>query len=1274
MAVLSKDNPLQSSNCTVLFGPVNGEVKVSSMKSGSFGKAKNRKGSMEVRRYLDSGAVWVFFKYHDPPQLFYFNVATEKIKATAYPDKLYLSCVDNSSISYQFQPQYNLNWKEMFRKIVEDINTALRESAGKNSECSSPRIQTKAFNVEDDNNNVSPTISSAKRSAKSSFYSQDVCSASEPKYRSPFARNENSASTTVIPKATSVDLFKVKTGWTGETAKPSPLAQSPSKTLVVRSEDTAKVDGFVNLGNTCYMNAVLQALLAVYSFQCDLMRPEHVKAVCEEFFLPQVGSVFKSALDEFDHALVENKENEMAKSVNNGVKTRLYRVLIKLLADKMKRDKGLCQQGSLDSRTQFLHSLKKAVASVEQQFSGSLQNDAHEFLSLFLDILREEVVRINSRVSVKLEKSSSSNADSIVCPVNSNFQLTVRHTITCTGCQLKQEHDEKMLILSVNLPVEIESETVDRSTIFDLVCNYFCEESLEYTCDECGHREAKLTHELLTLPRVLVVHLKRYQVGGEGLIKDFRKVRISKYLSMTKLIHEHCELPSVAEGAFEEPKIADFDLYVTPKNPESRIDRLNLEEEKRENETDEDGFAPDNIEDDLLILEDEVKAETEALTRDDESHLKNISLTENRIMTNSSNTNKASGGAEAKLRTPTKTPPTKFFGRSSQKKKRLSLSDRKVISPIRKSCSLKSASNSDKGPRGRDRASRLFEDACVSREDLKYVHPEDAANVTPRKSKRIAIKEDEKCARKIEVSDKLQNSKAWKCDSKPQGSLADYWNHKGNRKTTETAVLRNEESADEGTDLAPGKKRKRANSPPPYRPTEDSDTEEKDDAEFQKAVQLSLLEAPIDDNYDEDLEKALALSRMEMHNGLEFPPGFEEQIFENEKSEDKFKGTVLGDDFLNSNGFDDDISAKCEQHQLPKMDGGRVNKPLNIIKEEEVVDIRSEDEEPELIEISLNPKSEGADTSMVQNGPKLEVKSEVKNDGMNFALVDNHEEEDMDVETLDDDESADEKPSGRTTPPPVDISLAALQVTSTPSNKGRKSSGLPDIAKLLDESFIISPTSENPGSLELSSYSMRTQDDVFSEIPAEAEESFREEDFIPFSVIGDPNSNEHVLNQRIEETETSIDKSSQDSKRDNKIDERTTEETTIVKQEDLKDEDEGTTGLVAEEESSAKTDEEKEPVNEEEQIKGLDPSHTYRLLSIICHLGHSVSGGHYVSDVYNPKTDSWSCFDDETVTNREERNVLVSRQKPGYIFFYMHQSIFPEAERERQNKADSAET
>ena len=39
-------------------------------------------------------------------------------------------------------------------------------------------------------------------------------------------------------------------------------------------------------------------------------------------------------------------------------------------------------------------------------------------------------------------------------------------------------------------------------------------------------------------------------------------MRISKYLSMTKLIHEHCELPSVAEGAFEEPKMLVFVQFI----------------------------------------------------------------------------------------------------------------------------------------------------------------------------------------------------------------------------------------------------------------------------------------------------------------------------------------------------------------------------------------------------------------------------------------------------------------------------------------------------------------------------------------------------------------------------------------------------------------------------------------------------------------------------------------------------------------------------------------
>merc|ERR1712178_654758 len=51
----------------------------------------------------------------------------------------------------------------------------------------------------------------------------------------------------------------------------------------------------------------------------------------------------------------------------------------------------------------------------------------------------------------------------------------------------------------------------------------------------------------------------------------------------------------------------------------------------------------------------------------------------------------------------------------------------------------------------------------------------------------------------------------------------------------------------------------------------------------------------------------------------------------------------------------------------------------------------------------------------------------------------------------------------------------------------------------------------------------------------------------------------------------------------------------------------------------------------EDDASSVNSDHIYNLMSIVCHLGQSASRGHYVSDVYNPKTDNWSCFDDETI-------------------------------------------
>ncbi|CAL4173051.1 unnamed protein product, partial [Meganyctiphanes norvegica] len=77
-----------------------------------------------------------------------------------------------------------------------------------------------------------------------------------------------------------------------------------------------------------------------------------------------------------------------------------------------------------------------------------------------------------------------------------------------------------------------------------------------------------------------------------------------------------------------------------------------------------------------------------------------------------------------------------------------------------------------------------------------------------------------------------------------------------------------------------------------------------------------------------------------------------------------------------------------------------------------------------------------------------------------------------------------------------------------------------------------------------------------------------------------------------------------------------------------------------------------------------DNRHTYRLMSIISHFGLTTKTGHYVSDVYNVKEDSWFHYDDETVTPITESVVTAGgRQKNGYIFFYVHRDFFEQLQK-----------
>ncbi|XP_073397144.1 ubiquitin carboxyl-terminal hydrolase 37-like [Dendrobates tinctorius] len=70
--------------------------------------------------------------------------------------------------------------------------------------------------------------------------------------------------------------------------------------------------------------------------------------------------------------------------------------------------------------------------------------------------------------------------------------------------------------------------------------------------------------------------------------------------------------------------------------------------------------------------------------------------------------------------------------------------------------------------------------------------------------------------------------------------------------------------------------------------------------------------------------------------------------------------------------------------------------------------------------------------------------------------------------------------------------------------------------------------------------------------------------------------------------------------------------------------------------------------------------HSYRLVSVVSHIGSSSSSGHYISDAYDTKKQSWFTYNDLAVSRTHETTVQNERDRSGYIFFYMHKEIFDE--------------
>jgi len=285
---------------------------------------------------------------------------------------------------------------------------------------------------------------------------------------------------------------------------PSSSTQEESNSPSLKSHplNDCGLKGLRNLGNTCFMNSVLQCL-------------SNTRALLE-------------------FSLNDKYSSDINKSTSS-MKGQLISAFARLLQDLWKSSSDGCVSPS---------SFKSAVAKFAPRFTGYAQQDAQEFLRYLLQGLAEDVNRVTSKpkpVIVNddeedklpdLEKAANSwkrylrYEDSRIGEI---FVGQLKSTLKCTTCGWTSTTFDPFWDLSLPLPKAFASRGSDGgNSIHSCLALFTKEEILDGDerpkCGQCKQRrKCTKSFTIQRFPRVLVLHLKRFS-GGTG---SFRGAKLS---------------------------------------------------------------------------------------------------------------------------------------------------------------------------------------------------------------------------------------------------------------------------------------------------------------------------------------------------------------------------------------------------------------------------------------------------------------------------------------------------------------------------------------------------------------------------------------------------------------------------------------------------------------------------------------------------------------------------------------------------------------------------
>lgn len=272
----------------------------------------------------------------------------------------------------------------------------------------------------------------------------------------------------------------------------------------------SSIYGIQNLGNTCYINVIIQMILNSESLNNLLITKKEI--LNDKDLLYSYVCILKRLED------IRKQENLELSLENDTVYIRKLR-----LTSFIDKFRNIFSQVSFNQQD-CLEGLDFILTNFHQTLSKYEKYDDYK---LIFDNLRYNTEI--QELSIIQYKNDILKDHSLLFNIFYSYYLTI---IKCNKCENKSNKIEQYKEISLHVSTNPSNNNIEK-----LLDNYFSDEKLDdYKCDKCNEKDAHKKISLLNIPKYLIIQLKRFQFNSKNMnfSKILEQVNYPLFLDMDK--------------------------------------------------------------------------------------------------------------------------------------------------------------------------------------------------------------------------------------------------------------------------------------------------------------------------------------------------------------------------------------------------------------------------------------------------------------------------------------------------------------------------------------------------------------------------------------------------------------------------------------------------------------------------------------------------------------------------------------------------------------------